>query len=114
MTGEGMSTRQIAEQVGCGQRTVVNDRGNSLTEQPCSPTDLPARREKVYALRRRMREMYDRRAKERQAAAGEHGKEGGRGNKKTLPVNLPEGFDDKPKSNDARDEVGKVVGVCGQ
>jgi hypothetical protein len=61
-----------------------------------------------------MREMYDRQAKERQAAAGEHGKEGGRGHKKTLPENLPEGLGDVPKGGDARDKVGEVVGVSGK
>jgi ParB-like chromosome segregation protein Spo0J len=39
----------------------------------------------------RMRAMYDEQAKERQREAGERGAEGGRGNKKTLPANLPEG-----------------------
>ena len=50
----------------------------------------------------RARELYDRQAKERQKSVGGVGK-------KAVPVNLPE-----PVKGDARDQVGKVVGVSGK
>jgi hypothetical protein len=54
----------------------------------------------------RMRELYDRQAKERKKEAG---KVHGRGKEK-VPVNLPGPTTD---ASDARDQVGKVVGVPG-
>jgi hypothetical protein len=46
-------------------------------------------------------------AKKRQLAAGERGKEGGRGNKKTLPANSPEGY----SGGEVRDQLAAMAGV---
>jgi hypothetical protein len=53
----------------------------------------------------RLREIFDRQAKERQQASG---KIHGRGKEK-VPVNLPE-----PIKGDARDQAAKLVGVSGK
>lgn len=53
--------------------------------------------------------MLEAQAKERQRDAGIHGAEGGRGNKKTLTVNSPEGY----MSAESTTQAGELLGVSG-
>jgi len=57
----------------------------------------------------RARGMYDEQAKERKSTGKGQDGSGGRGNKKNLPANLPEGL-----VGDSRDQVGEVFGVSGK
>lgn len=52
-------------------------------------------------------------AAERQKAAGEQGKEGGRGHKKTLPLNSGEGFPAERRDRHARETVGQLATAAG-
>jgi hypothetical protein len=56
------------------------------------------------------RPILEKSAEERQVAAGEHGKEGGRGNKKTLPPTSEEGFRDR--SGEVDRQFAQMAGVA--
>mgnify|MGYP001347518671 CR=1 FL=1 len=58
----------------------------------------------------RVKKYHAELAKQRQRAAGARGKEGGRGKKKTLVENLPQGFE----NGKARDSAAAAVGVSGK
>jgi hypothetical protein len=76
-----------------------------VPEQPDeSPVHVMLVRDLLETGCRIAREMYDKAAKERQHA----GQERGRNSKKGMPVNLPE------SKSDARDAVGKMIGVSGK